>query len=229
MKVIGLVGGVGWESTAHYYRLINQEIKARLGSQHSAELVLYSLDYEPLIRLQQENRWSEVTKILIDTARKLELAGADFLLVACNVLHVVAEDVQAGINIPLLHIADGTAEEASRAGISVVGLLGSRFVMEQAFFRDRLSAHDIRVVIPSPTERVELNRIIYDELSQGDLVDTSKRRILEMVDGLKAVGAQAVVLGCTELPLLIHPQDTPTRLLDTMAIHVQTAISRALE
>jgi len=228
MKVIGLIGGVSWESSAEYYRLINQEIKARLGPEHSAELVMYSLDFQPVAQLEHEEKWDELTTLLVDVAKRLEKAGADFVMVASNTLHKVAVDLQQRIDVPLLHIADAAAEEIKRADISLVGLLGTRFVMEQDFYRERLSGHGISVQIPDQASRDYVHKVIYNELSQGQVLETSRQKILGIITELAAAGPSAVMLANTELPLLIGSEDTSVRLFDTMTIHAEKAVSLAL-
>ena len=172
MKVIGLIGGVSWKSSAEYYRLINQEVKAKLGPEHSAEMVMYSLDFQPVAQLEHEENWDELTILLADAANRLERAGADFVMVASNTLHKVANELQRRINVPLLHIADAAAEEIKKADISLVGLLGTRFVMEQDFYRERLSGHGINVQIPDQAARDYVHNVIYNELSLGKVLET---------------------------------------------------------
>ena len=229
MKVIGLIGGVSWESSAEYYRLINQEVKARLGPEHSAEIVMYSMDFQPVAQLEHEEKWNELTTLLVDAAKRLERAGADFVVVASNTLHKVADQLQQRISVPLLHIADATAEEIKKAGISLVGLLGTRFVMEQDFYRERLFTHGLKVVIPDQAARDYVHNVIYKELSLGQVLETSKQKILGIITELAAAGPSAVVLANTELPLLVGSADTSVRLFDTMAIHAKMAVSWALE
>ncbi len=229
MKIIGLIGGVSWESSAEYYRIINQEVKARFGPKHSAALVMYSLDFQPVAQLEHEGKWDELATLLVDVAKRLERAGAEFVVVASNTLHKVAVEVQQRINVPLLHIADAVAEEIKKADISLVGLLGTRFVMEQDFYRERLSGHGISVQIPDRAARDYVHKVIYNELSQGQVLETSKQKILRIIAELKGAGTSAVVLANTELPLLIGPEDTSARLFDTMAIHAKKAVSCALE
>jgi len=229
MKVIGLIGGVSWESSAEYYRLINQEIKARLGPEHSAELVMYSLDFQPVAQLEHDENWDELATLLVDVAKRLEKAGADFVMVASNTLHKVAVDLQQRIDVPLLHIADAAAEEIKSADVSLVGLLGTRFVMEQDFYRERLSTHGLKVVVPDQAARDYVHKVIYDELSLGQVLETSKQKILKIIAELEGAGASAVILANTELPLLISSEDTSVRLFDTMAIHAEKAVSWALE
>ncbi len=229
MKVIGLIGGVSWESSAEYYRLINHGVKARLGPEHSAELVMYSLDFQPVAQLEHEENWDELTNMLTGAANRLERAGADFVVVASNTLHKVADQLQQRISVPLLHIADATAEEIKKAGISLVGLLGTRFVMEQDFYRERLFTHGLKVVIPDQAARNYVHNVIYKELSLGQVLETSKQKILGIITELAAAGPSAVVLANTELPLLISSEDTSVRLFDTMAIHAKKAVAWALE
>ena len=229
MKVIGLIGGVSWESSAEYYRLINQEVKARLGPEHSAEIVMYSMDFQPVAQLEHEEKWNELTTLLVDAAKRLERAGADFVVVASNTLHKVADQLQQRISVPLLHIADATAEEVKNANIFMVGLLGTRFVMEQDFYRERLFTHGLKVVIPDQAARNYVHNVIYKELSLGQVLETSKQKILGIITELAAAGPSAVVLANTELPLLISSEDTSVRLFDTMAIHAKKAVSWALE
>ena len=229
MKVIGLIGGVSWESSAEYYRLINQEVKARLGPEHSAKLIMYSLDFQPVAQLEHEEKWDELTSMLTGAANRLERAGADFVMVASNTLHKVAVEVQQRISVPLLHIADATAEEVKNANISMVGLLGTRFVMEQDFYRERLFNHGLKVVIPDQAARNYVHNVIYKELSLGQVLETSKQKILGIITELAAAGPSAVVLANTELPLLVGSEDTSVRLFDTMAIHAKKAVSWALE
>ncbi len=229
MKIIGLIGGVSWESSAEYYRLINEEAKARLGIQHSAKLVMYSLDFQPGAQLEHEERWDELTKLLADATNRLENAGADFVIIASNTLHKVADELQRRINVPLLHIADATAAEIKKANISLVGLLGTRFVMEQDFYRERLSNHGLKVVVPDQAARDHVHNVIYKELSLGQVLKTSKQNILRIITQLARAGASAVMLANTELPLLIRTEDTSVTLFDSMAIHAKKAVSWALE
>ena len=228
MKVIGLIGGVSWESSSEYYRLVNQAVKSRLGSLHSAELIMYSLDFEPLARLEHDGQWDQLATVLIAAAQKLEVAGASFVLIASNTLHKVAQQVQAELGIPLVHIADAMAEAVTRAGVSSVGLLGTRFVMEQGFYRERLAAKGLKIVVPPEEARDFIHDLIYKELALGDIRETSRRGVLEIIDKLAKVGAAGIVLANTELPLLIRAEDTRAMVFDSMAIHVNKAISLAL-
>jgi len=229
MKTIGIIGGMSWESSAEYYRLINENIKSKLGPTHSAELVMYSLDFHRAAQLEQEERWSELATLLIDAITRLEKAGADFVMMASNTAHKVAEVVQRSTNLPLLHIADVAAEEIVKTGISTVGLLGTRFVMEQDFYKERFRAQGIDVVIPDLAGRAYVHNVIFNELCVGRLIPDSKEKVKRIILNLQHAGAQAVILACTELPLLIRVEDTPVRLFDTMALHVNKAVTSALE
>lgn len=229
MKTIGLIGGMSWESTVPYYRQINETIKERLGGLHSAKIVLYSVDFHEIERHQHAENWEAAGAILADAARSLEAAGADFLVLCTNTMHKVASGIEAAVAIPLLHIADPTATEIKRAGHSTVGLLGTRFTMEQAFYRDRLSErHGLRVIVPDSDDRETVHRIIYEELCLGVVNPESRseyRRIMRM---LASQGAQAIILGCTEISLLVNQQDSEIPLFDTTAIHARAAAEEAL-
>jgi aspartate racemase len=229
MKVIGLIGGVSWQSSAEYYRLINQEVMHRLGAAHSAELIMYSLDFCPVADLEQEEKWDDLAVFLIDAVRRLERAGADFVIIASNTLHKVADQLEQFISIPLLHIGDVLAEEIEKSRISTVGLLGTRFVMEQDFYRDKLTAHGVKVLTPGLEARKSVHAIIYDELCLGKVSDRSRERILKIIAELQIAGAEAIILANTELPLLIQADSSPVRLFDTMAIHASRAVELALE
>ena len=229
MKVIGMLGGMSWESSAEYYRLANELVKERLGGLHSAKILLYSVDFEEVEQLQHAGEWPEAARLMIDAARRLEKGGADILLICTNTMHKVADEVAEAISIPLLHIADATADAVASAGIGCVGLLGTRFTMEQDFYRERLAGrHGLEVLIPDEGERQTVHAIIYDELCLGKVVEESRRKVVGVVDGLVGRGAEGVVLGCTELPLLVRPSDVPVRLFDTTAIHVAEAVELAL-
>ncbi|RUR77536.1 aspartate/glutamate racemase family protein [Chlorogloeopsis fritschii PCC 9212] len=229
MKTIGLVGGVSWESSAEYYRLINQEVKAKLGVEHSAELLMYSLNFHPIIQLEHEERWDDIAALLTNVVQKIEQAGADFFLIASNTLHKVATVVQNNVGIPLVHIADATAEKIVESGVSSVGLLGTRFVMEQDFYKERFASYGISVIVPSSESMNYVHQVIYKELCLGKIHETSRQKLLSIIDNLQEAGATAIVLGNTELPLLIRPQDTIVKLFNTMLIHVQKAVTMALE
>jgi len=229
MKTIGLIGGMSWESTVPYYRLINETVKERLGGLHSAKLVLYSVDFHEIERLQHAGDWDAAGAVLAAAARALEGAGADFLVLATNTMHRVAARIEATVTIPLFHIADPTAAAIRRAGHATVGLLGTRFTMEQAFYRDRLSAqHGLRVVIPEADDRDEVHRIIYDELCRGVVTAASRDAFRRIMATLVSDGAQAIILGCTEIGLLVDQHDAAVPLFDTTAIHARSAAEAAL-
>ena len=225
MKTIGLLGGMSWESTVPYYQTINRVVRERLGGLHSARIVLYSVDFHEIERLQHESRWAEAAEILLDAARLVEGAGADFLVLCTNTMHKVAPSIEAGIGIPLLHIADATGTRIAAAGFATIGLLGTRFTMEEAFYRERLERrHGLTVLTPSPDEREAVHRVIYDELCQGVVRGQSRERYREVMADLVARGAEAVILGCTEISLLVGEQDASVPLFDTTAIHVEDAL-----
>ncbi|SFU73717.1 aspartate/glutamate racemase family protein [Halomonas korlensis] len=228
MKTIGLIGGMSWESTQTYYRLINQGVKARLGGLHSARLVLYSVDFAEIEALQRRGDWAATAQILAEAARSLAAAGADFLVLGTNTMHKVAPQLEQAVEIPLLHIADATANELHRQGVTRVGLLGTRFTMEQAFYRERLEAQGIQVLIPDAAQRGRVHAVIYDELCRGEIRADSRAAYLEIVASLAGQGAQGVILGCTEIGLLIQPGDTDVPLFDTTAIHAEQAVEAAL-
>lgn len=228
MKTIGLLGGMSWESTQTYYRLINEGVKSRLGGLHSAKLVLYSVDFAEIEALQHQGDWPATARILSGAALSLENAGADFLMIGTNTMHKVAPEIEEAINIPLLHIADATAKVLTQDNIQRVGLLGTRFTMEQAFYRERLEAAGIEVVTPDAPQRAEVHRVIYEELCQGEIQAASQETYLAVINSLAEQGAQAVILGCTEIGLLIKQTDTPVPLYDTTAIHAAQAVNQAL-
>jgi len=229
MKIAGIVGGVSSESSAEYYRLMNQEVRLRLGAEHSAELVMYSLDFQPIAQLQLQQRWRELADVLISAITRLERAGAEFVILASNTLHVVSDLVQPSIQIPLLHIADAVAEEIRKDRISTVGLLGTRAVMEQDFYRQNFRTHGITSLVPGEEQRDFVHNLIYDELCVGKLIPESREQLRTIILGLQKAGAEAVVLACTELPLLISREDTPVKLFDTMTLHVRKAANYALK
>ncbi|WP_416311220.1 aspartate/glutamate racemase family protein [Pseudomonas sp. W03] len=229
MKTIGLIGGMSWESTIPYYRQINQTIKERLGGLHSAKIVLFSVDFHEIERLQHAGDWDAAGALLAGAARSLRAAGADFLVLCTNTMHKVAPAIEAAVDIPLLHIADPTAEVIREAGVTKVGLLGTRFTMEQAFYKDRLQEKfDLQVLTPSDDERQVVHRIIYEELCLGRILDESRDAYRRIIASLVERGAQAVILGCTEISLLVGPQDASVPLFDTTAIHARRAAERAL-
>lgn len=228
MKTIGLLGGMSWESTQTYYRLINEGVKARLGGLHSARLVLYSVDFAEIEAFQHKGDWAATARILSDAAISLQMAGADFLVIGTNTMHKVAPEIEQAIRLPLLHIADATATVLARDGIDRIGLLGTRFTMEQAFYRDRLEQAGIQVITPDETQRDDVHRVIYEELCRGEIVPASREAYLDIVTSLSERGAQAVILGCTEIGLLVRQADTSVPLYDTTEIHAAQAVAYAL-
>lgn len=229
MKTIGLLGGMTCESTVPYYRIINRCINERLGGVHSAKLLLYSVDFEEIEVLQRTGQWDEAGRILGEAAARLEGAGADFLVLCTNTMHKVAPIIETHVRIPLLHIVDVTAEAIAKKGLRRVGLLGTRFTMEQTFYRSRLEdRHGIEVLVPPEPDRILVHRVILEELTFGNLLETSRAEYLRIIAELAARGAEGVILGCTEIPLLVQAQDTSVPLFDTTAIHAQAAALRAL-
>jgi aspartate racemase len=228
MKTIGLLGGMSWESTALYYRWINEGIKARRGGLHSAKIALVSVDFQEIESLQSAGNWDEAGQHLAAAAQQIESAGADFLLLCTNTMHIVAPQIEAAIDIPLLHLADATAVQIKAQGYSRVGLLGTRFTMEQAFYTDRLRRHDLDVLVPPAADRRIVHDIIYSELVLGQVRDESRTTLLRIIDDLAARGAEAVIEGCTEIVLLVQQEHTAVPLFDTTAIHAAAAVDRAL-
>lgn len=229
MKTIGLIGGMSWESTVPYYRQINETIKERLGGLHSAKIVLYSVDFHDIERLQHAGDWEAAGVVLAEAARALQAAGTAFLVLCTNTMHKVAPAIEAAVTIPLFHIADPTAAEIKRAGHATVGLLGTRFTMEEAFYRDRLSErHGLRVVVPGPKDRETIHRIIYEELCLGVVTAGSRGEYRRIMENLASQGAQGIILGCTEISLLVDQEDSAVPLFDTTAIHARAAAVEAL-
>jgi len=229
MKIIGLIGGMSWESSIEYYRIINQEVRSALGGVHSAKSVMVSLDFGEIEELQMRGDWEEATRILIRSAREVESAGADFLLICTNTMHLMAEEVQEGIDIPLLHIADATARAVMAEGLKSVGLLGTRFTMEKDFYRGRLEKkHQLRVIVPDQAGRDLVHNVIYDELVQGLIKEPSRQGYLEVIQNLVNEGAEGIVLGCTEIGLLVKGEDVQVPVFDTMEIHARAAVDAAL-
>ncbi len=229
MKTIGLIGGMSWESTVPYYRLINEAVRARLGGLHSARILLLSVDFHEIEALQHSGDWAMAAEVLGYAAQTLEHAGADFLVLCTNTMHKVAPDIEARVDIPLLHIADATAAEAQRRGMRTVGLLGTAFTMEEEFYRSRLeSAHGIEVIVPERDDRELVHRVIYDELCLGSVLDESRAAYRGIMERLVERGAQGIILGCTEIGLLVSAADATVPLLDTTEIHALAAVDFAL-
>ncbi|MBY7802852.1 aspartate/glutamate racemase family protein [Vibrio fluvialis] len=229
MKTIGMIGGMSWESTLSYYKAINEGVKAALGGLNSAQICLYSVNFEPIEKLQHEGKWDETAQLLAQAAKSVEAGGADFLLICTNTMHKVAPEIEAQISIPILHIADATAKQLQQDGIERVGLLGIRFTMEQEFYKGRLQQQfGIDVLIPDAEQRQQVHRVIYEELCLGTIRPESRAQYVEIVEDLHRRGAQAVILGCTEIALLIQQHDTDVPLYDTTKIHAEQAVQLAL-
>jgi aspartate racemase len=219
---------MSWESSAEYYRMANELVRDRLGGLHSARLVLLSVDFADVEALQVAGRWEEAGALLADAASRVEAAGADLLVLCTNTMHKVADQVAAAVDIPLVHLADATADAVRRAGHDVVGLLGTAFTMEQAFYRDRLATHGLTVLVPGAADRATVHRVIYDELCLGVVSEQSRAAYVAVIERLAAAGAQGVILGCTEIELLIGPQDSPVPVFPTTRVHVQAAVDLAM-
>jgi aspartate racemase len=230
LKTIGLIGGMSWEGSLLYYQLINSAVKQRLGGLHSAQLLMYSVDFAPIEKLQHIGDWDGATGVLIDAARRLEAGGADFFLIGTNTMHQVADAVSAAVSIPLLHIADTTAEILQADGVERIGLLGTAFTMELDFYRNRISEHyGIEVVVPELHDRQMVHDIIFQELCQGQIEPESREVYLAIIDRLRKQNIDGVILGCTEISLLLQPQHTDIKLYDTTAIHAHRAVELALQ
>jgi len=229
MKTIGLIGGMSWESTVPYYRIINETVRERLGGFHSAKLVLYSVDFHEIEQLQQSGAWDESGRMLAHAAQSLQAAGADFIVLCTNTMHKVADAIESAVNIPLFHIADPTAQEIKKTGLKKVGLLGTRFTMEQDFYRGRLlDQHQLDVIIPDDADRDVVHRVIYGELCMGLVRDGSRTEYRRIIQRLVDQGAQGVILGCTEISMLVGPSDSPVPLFDTTRLHARKAAEWAL-
>jgi aspartate racemase len=230
MKTIGLIGGLSWESSIEYYRLINEEVKKKLGGLHSAKSMMYSFDFEEIEVLQHQGRWDEAARLMVDAARAVERGGADLLLICSNTMHKMAEAVQSSVNIPLIHIADSTAEKIIDQGIKTVGLLATAFTMEQDFYRGRLvDRYGLEVLVPSEQERKIVHEVIYGELCRGIILPASREAYKRIMETLVSRGAEAIILGCTEITLLLKQEDSSVPLFDTTLIHAQAAVSSALQ
>lgn len=230
MKTIGLLGGMSWESTALYYKLINEEIKKQLGGLHSAKVVIYSVDFDEIEKLQHLGAWDETAKILGEAAKNIQNASADFLVICTNTMHKVAPLIQTYIDIPILHIADATGKKLQNENIKKVGLLGTAFTMQQDFYKERIYKNfDIEVLIPSEEDMTIVHKIIYEELCLGLIKEDSKKEYLRIIDNLASKGAQGVILGCTEIGMLVKQSDTQVKLYDTTVIHSLEAVAEALK
>jgi aspartate racemase len=229
MRTIGLIGGMSWESSAEYYRIINQRVRDQLGPLRSAQLLMYSVDFGPVEQAQHAGRWDAAALILEDAARRLQAGGAECVVLCTNTMHLVAPRIEAAVSIPFLHIADAAGSAAVAAGTLTVGLLGTAFTMEQDFLTSRLAAHGLNVLVPNADERQAVHRIIYEELCVGVISEASRQVYQRVIASLAARGAQAVILGCTEIGLLIKPEHSDLPLLDTTALHAQAAVAFALQ
>ena len=223
-RTLGIIGGMSWESTQSYYRLINEGIKAKLGNLHSADLLIHSVDFAPIGELQAQGKWEELGDIMVNSGKRLQAAGAQGLLIATNTMHKVAEQVQAATNLPLIHIADATADAIKQQGFTKIALLGTQFTMTEDFYKQRLIDASLQVLIPDIDARAEVHRIIYDELCQGQLLASSRQYYTQVINELAAQGAEGVILGCTEIGLLISQADSPIPVFDTTAIHAAAAV-----
>ena len=230
MKTIGLLGGMSWESTAVYYTLINEGVREKAGGLHSAKICLYSVDFDEIETLQRAGDWDATADLLSGAAKKVEAAGAEFLLICTNTMHIIAPQIERVLSIPLLHIADATAEALTAAGIGRVGLLGTRFTMEQEFYKGRLAErYNLDVIVPDEGEREIVHRVIYDELCLGRIIDASQEKYLAIIASLRSRGAEAIILGCTEIASLVQQHHTDVPLFDTTAIHASKAVEMALD
>lgn len=229
MKTIGLLGGMSWESTAVYYQLLNQLVREKLGGLHSAKVIMHSFNFDEIVACQKAGEWDKATAILLDAARKLEASGAELLLICTNTMHTLAPEIEAGINIPLVHIADVTAEAMQEKGVRKAALLGTLYTMEQDFYRERLNKHGVDVIVPSVEERQCVHNIIFDELCQGVFTEGSRDRYRQIMSQLaEQHGAEGIILGCTEIPLLVRAEDASVPLFDTTYLHAKKAVEMAL-
>ena len=229
MKTIGLIGGMSWESSVKYYRIINERVRDRLGGLHSAKSLMYSVDFGEIEKLQRQGKWEELTSLMIAAAKNLEKGGADFILICTNTMHKMADAVQKNIGIPLLHIADATAEKVKPAGIRKIGLLGTLFTMEESFYKGRLTdKYGLLVLIPERAERELVHRVIFEELCVGEIKQASKEHYIQIMNRLAENGAEGIILGCTEIGLLVGDKDARVPLFDTTVIHAEAAVEYAL-
>ncbi|KOR85825.1 aspartate racemase [Bacillus sp. FJAT-22058] len=229
MKTIGLIGGMSWESSLEYYRIINEEVKAKLGGLHSAKCILYSVDFEEIERCQAEGDWESSGKLLGDAALSLEKAGAEMILICTNTMHKVIGYIEEKVSLPILHIADSTAKQIQKSKISTVGLLGTKYTMEQDFYKTRIESNGIKVLIPSEEDRKVINKVIYEELCLGEIQQSSREYYKKVIKGLVDDGAEGIILGCTEIGLLVKPEDSKVPLFDTAVIHAIESVNMAVE
>jgi aspartate racemase len=230
MKTIGLIGGMSWESSIQYYRIINETTKRKLGGLHSAKSLMYSVDFAEVEILQSQDRWLEAAQVLVEAAQNLERGGADFIVLCTNTMHKAADEIQENVTIPFLHIADATAEKVKGSGIKNIGLLGTRFTMEEDFYKGRLAQrYGLTVSVPGAQDRLTIHRVIYDELVVGKIDEHSKKRFAGIIEGMVGQGVEGVILGCTEIGLLVHQEDSRIPLFDTTRIHAEAAVEYALK
>lgn len=229
MKTIGLLGGMSWESSAEYYRIVNEEVRQKLGGLHSAKCVLFSVDFEEVEYLQRQNKWTEAGHLLAEAGRALEKAGAELIVLCTNTMHKVIEELEKGVAVPVIHIADATAQKIQEENLSAVGLLGTKYTMEMDFYKSRLTENGLAVLIPEERDRNRINQIIFDELCLGEIRQPSKEYYQEVINKLIEDGAEGIILGCTEIGLLIKPEDSPVPIFDTAEIHAKAAVEIALE
>ena len=230
MKTIGLIGGMSWESSAEYYKLINELIKEKLGGWHSSKCLMYSVDFDEIEQLQHKGEWTKLTQLMVDAAMRLEMGGAECILLCTNTMHKMAEEVQKAISIPLIHIVDASGEEIKSMGLRAVGLLGTKFTMEEDFYKGRLSEKfGLRVIVPNEHDRQVIHNVIYDELCLGKINPASKEEFKRIIVQLEREGAQGIVLGCTEIPLLIKQSDVKLPIFDTTKIHAKAGVKFSLE
>lgn len=230
MKTIGLIGGMSWESSVVYYQIINRKTKEILGGSHSAKSLMYSVEFAEIVKLQHAGNWTELEKIMLDAAQKLERGGADFIVICTNTMHLFANEIEQTVKIPVLHIGDATGEAINKNGLKKVGLLGTKFTMEKDFLKKRLADNfGIETIIPDENSREKVHSIIYQELVKGEIKDDSRRIYLEIIEKLLTDGAEGIILGCTEIPLLVTPKDIDTMLFDTTQIHAEAAVKFALK
>ena len=229
MKTIGMIGGMSWESSIEYYRIVNQAVRKKLGGLHSAKSIMYSVEFAEIEELQHQNQWDKLAEIMVEAGRSLERGGADFVIICTNTMHKLYDEVQQSIKIPMLNIADATAENIKTEGIDRIALLGTRFTMEEDFYKGRLvEKYGLEVMIPSPDQMEIVHRVIYDELCAGIIKPDSKHRYAAIIQDMVAEGAGGVILGCTEIGLLVKPEDSPVPLFDTTEIHARAAVDYAL-
>ena len=228
MKVIGLLGGMSWESSVEYYRIINEEVKRKLGGLHSAKCLLYSVDFDEIEQYQVEGNWEKAGEVLANAARSLEKGGADFIVICTNTMHKVIDDIRSKINIPIVHIADATASRIKEKGLRTIGLLGTKYTMEQDFYKSRLELNGIKVIVPNADERELINKIIYEELCLGKIHQESRDYYKKVIQGLIEIGAEGIILGCTEIGLLVKPEDSKVPVFDTTYIHAVEAVNISL-